>query len=65
MFGRPKRKNPEAVEAEFRKEYEKSEGVEKKDILAMVISAMLVILPVCTLVIVGLCALCMGMFGLF
>ncbi len=48
IFGRLKKPDPQA-EAELREQIEQAGGVEKKDVLAMILAAFLVILPVAAL----------------
>lgn len=61
---RPKKKTKEEEER-FRKELEENGGVEKKDIFAMIISAFLVILPVCILALAVPSLIVMALFGVF
>lgn len=66
MFFRKRlKKKTEEEEAQFRKELEENGGVEKKDVFAMLISAFLVILPVCILALVVPSVIVMAIFGVF
>lgn len=50
-------------EENLRKEIEMDGGLEKNDVKAMILSAMLTILPVCFIALLGMCLLALWVFG--
>ena len=65
LFGKKLKliKKPNKEEKQLREDIENMGGLEKKDVPAMILSAMLVILPVALLALLLLCAIGFLMFG--
>ena len=64
MFFRKRlKKYDKKDEEKLKKELDEIGGLEKKDLPAMLISALLVILPACLLVLAGISLLALWLFG--
>lgn len=59
------RKIDKNEEAEFRKKVEAEGGVDKKDLHAMIISALITYVPLAIIILVGISVMAMAMFGVF
>lgn len=66
MFSKLKRvlkKDSEKKQADLREDIKNEGGLEKKDIPAMLISAYLIIIPICLVVLILLCLIVLWIFG--
>lgn len=56
-------KRADENEKKLRKELDESGGLEKNDMLAMMLSAFMTIFPVCAVIVIGLGLLMLWLFG--